>query len=266
MSTDPLYGPLNRNFNPNVNIIHCNLSINSTTLYTYDNPFISHHTSLNYLEIITQKLGEINEVQENSIDSMNVSQSITTNNQETSLIIYYNKKVMVNDSNDLITVVILCGTQLLGSFVQNLLKKILDCYVEEYFNINKKYEFKLKMREIIEDEERKLVTLVQNYGATEEDVSLVRDLMNENINKILKRGDNLQSLINKTSNLNTNASSFRKKAVHAKRKIFWSNFKFAGMVIVTLAILGYIFLGMECGLPFYEKCLHPKKPSQPDPN
>lgn len=259
-------GPLNNGnekmqFDEGVNIIHCCLSINSTTIYTYDNPNILHRANLNYVEAITQNLGEINEVQEDRMDHINLNQSIKINKKNINLVIYYKKNIMEN--NNLITIVILCGDKLMSSFVHNLLEKLMNEYVNEYYANNRRFEFKLRIKEIINQEEGHLIRLVENYGSVEGEIAQVRELMNENIDKILQRGENLDTLISKTSNLNTSSSSFRRRTTSVKRRMIWSNVKFLVIVTLTALLVGYILLGLECGLPFYSKCIHPKKPSQP---
>jgi vesicle-associated membrane protein 7 len=250
-------------FEESINVIYCLLSVNSTTLYTYDNPSVSHghknHT--NYVELVTQKLGEINEVQESRMDHLNIPQALSINGKNVQVVLYFKKYLAEN--GDLITIIILCGAKLLSSFVHNLLEKLGNEYLNEYYNVNGQYEFKLRMKEIICQEEAQLVTLVQNYGSVEDEMSQVREIMNENIDRILERGENLDTLINKTSTLNTRSNSFRRRTTNVKRQMMWSNIKFVVIVTVILIIVGYILLGLECGLPFYSKCIHPHKPNQP---
>lgn len=251
-------------FDETVNIIHCCLSINSTSIYTYDNLDINNkNNNLNYVELITQKLGEINEIQEDRMDHINLNKSILVNNNKKNLnlMLYYKKNLL--DNNDLITIVILCSDQMMSSFVHNLLEKIMNEYINDYYKINKQFEFKLRMKEIIELEELQLIKLIENYGSIEGEISQVREIMNNNIDKILQRGENLENLINKTSNLNTNSNSFRRRTTSIKRKMIWSNFKFIFIFSLILLIIIYVLLGIECGIPFYSRCIHPSKPNQP---
>ncbi len=213
------------------------------------------------MELVTQKLGEINEVQESRMDHLNIPQALSINGKNVQVVLYFKKYLAEN--GDLITIIILCGAKLLSSFVHNLLEKLGNEYVNEYYNVNGQYEFKLRMKEIICQEEAQLVTLVQNYGSVEDEMSQVREIMNENIDRILERGENLDTLINKTSTLNTRSNSFRRRTTNVKRQMMWSNIKFVVIVTVILIIVGYILLGLECGLPFYSKCIHPHKPNQP---
>lgn len=250
-------------FDESVNIIYCALSVNSTTIYSYDNSSVSHGNKghVNYVEIVTQKLGEINELQESGMDNVNIPQTLKINGQNVKVMIYFKKTLVEN--GDLITIVILCSVKMLGSFVHNLLEKLGNEYVNEYYKVNRQFEFKLRMKEIICGEEEQLISLVQNYGSVEEEISQVRELMNENIDRILERGENLDTLINKTSSLNTSSNSFRRRTTSVKRRMMWANVKFVVFLTLVLSIIGYVLLGLECGLPFYSKCVHPHKPSQP---
>ena len=232
-------------FDETVNIIYCCLSINSTTIYSYDNNNMNmNKNDVNYVEIISQKLGEINEIQENRIDHINLSKNLRINNKDINLEIYYKKILMEN--SDLITIVILCSNKLLSSFVNNLLEKLSNEYINEYYNFNKRFEFKIRLKEIIIQEEGKLIQLVQNYGSVEDEISQVREIMNDNIDKILIRGDNLDSLINKTSNLNTNSNSFRRRTIKIKRNMMFENMKLLIIIIIIIIIvLSVIFIGAK---------------------
>lgn len=263
MSIEPLNKGSNKGkvpFDQNFNIIHCCLSINSTTIYTYDNCNFNNKVNVNYVEIIANKLGEINEIQESRMDHLSLNETLNFHGQTINLMIYY-KKVLIN--SDLITIIIMSSDKLMDSFIHNLLDKLMNEYITGYHNINETFEFKLRMKEIINSEEDQLVKLYENYGSINDDLHQVKNLMNENIDKILERGENLDVLINKTTTLNTNSNSFRRRTVLVKRKMMWSNFKFLFLLSIILSISLYLLIGAECGLPFYKKCLHPNKPKQP---
>lgn len=250
------------------NIVHCCLSINSTTIYTYDHINLIHRLDTNYGELITQNLGDINEEQIDGMDHLNLSQSfVLDDGRSMPLVLYYKKKVMKN--GDLITVVILCGDKMLSSFVHALLEKIMHIYVNEYYESSQKFEFKVKLREIIQNEEEKLLSLYKNYnyGTIYEDIegqiSDVRDVLNESIDRVLQRGEGLDSLVNKTAILQNSSRTFKRNTVAVRRGMMWANVRFWLIIFVAVVVVIYFILGLECGLPFYEHCIHPSKPSQP---
>ncbi|ODV88103.1 hypothetical protein CANARDRAFT_5404 [[Candida] arabinofermentans NRRL YB-2248] len=288
--------PINEDIDTSV--IYSSLSINSTTLYTYDNTTFTSKLNINYSELISKNLGVINSIQDSRMNDYKISNNLilnnslpanataavgtsntpspaSTQNEYVSLVLYYNKKLMKN--NDLITIIILCNDRILKNFVYNLLDKLMVTYLSDYYDeedannsrsysngSNDNFEFKIKLKEIINDEEAKLKKLTADYGSTVTDeIDEVRELMNENIDKILSRGENLNSLITKTSNLNSSANSFRRRTVMIKRKFWWSNVRFVVLIASIIGLLIYLFIGLECGLPFYGKCLHPSKPKQP---
>lgn len=151
--------------------------------------------------------------------------------------------------------------------------KILFTYLNAYYEspgptanmtTTTNFEFKIKMRDIILEEQGKLMTLTQNYGAVDEDLSEIREIMNNNIDKILNRGQSLDTLIDKTQHLNTSSNSFRRRAISVRRKFWWSNVKSIFLTCFIAAIILYFLIGLECGLPFYNKCVHPSRPPQPN--
>lgn len=144
-------------------------------------------------------------------------------------------------------------------------------------------EFKLYMTQIIKFEELQYDTnlRIYNYGATNrgdddldgfssrsdlitpnqlvaanEEVDEVRLLMLDNINKILNRGDKINSLVDQTDRLTSSALLFQKRAQTIKRKMWWANVKLVAMISAIAVFLLYIFFGFECGYPFLQHCLH----------
>lgn len=142
-------------------------------------------------------------------------------------------------------------------------------------------EFKLYMNQIIKFEEMQYDTnrRMYSYGvmghnepysdndsgdvitpnslvAANEEVGEVRQLMLENVNKILGRGDKINSLVDQTERLQSSSVMFQKSAGRIKRNMRWANIKFfAGLGAVAIVIL-YLFLGVECGYPFFQVCFH----------
>lgn len=245
------------------NTIHCCLTINSVTVYTYSSPNITDLMNVNFTEMISRNLGLINSFQGERSDVINMPGNFSINKVDVRMCLYYNKKLSMD--NDLITIMILASDRLMKSFVFNLMDLLMNDYITNYHDSAEEsnFEFKIRMKEIIEEEEAKLMAVIHSYGSMEDEISQVRDIMSDNIDRVLQRGENLDSLINKTSVLNSNANYFRRKTKVVRRKFWWSNIKFWVIVSTILVVLVYVLLGLECGLPFYSKCIHPQKPSQP---
>lgn len=140
-------------------------------------------------------------------------------------------------------------------------------------------EFKLYMTQIIKFEEMQYDTnrRMYSYGATgfsepysdqesggiitpnslvaaSEEVGEVRLLMLENIHKILERGDKINSLVDQTERLQSSSVMFQKNALTIKRNMRWANIKFFALLGAVGLFLLYLFIGAECGYPFFQVC------------
>lgn len=67
-------------------------------------------------------------------------------------------------------------------------------------------------------------------------VSEVKSIMLENIDKTLERGDNLTTLADKTQDLRDQAQEFKKKGTQVRRKMWYQNMK------IKLVVLGILLL------------------------
>ncbi|KAI4380970.1 hypothetical protein MLD38_007095 [Melastoma candidum] len=78
------------------------------------------------------------------------------------------------------------------------------------------------------------------------EVSQVRNVMIENIDKVLERGDRLELLVDKTANMQGNTFRFRKQARRFRSNVWWRNVQLTVAVIVVLLIIIYIVLAFVC--------------------
>lgn len=200
--------------------------------------------------------------------------------RDAKLVLYFMKKVQTNNdgSSDLITVLTICHANVNKTLVLTVLKKIIDKYCEfkldsENMDKNKSGQFKLYMNQIIKFEEMNYNTHQSsyNYGSftdeetpkitpnqlllANEEVDEVRDLMLENIQKILQRGDKINLLVDQTDRLNTSSNVFQKRAQQIKRNMWLSKAKFTMLVVGTFTALVYLLIGAECGYPLFNQCI-----------
>eukprot|EP00262_Sarcandra_glabra_P021691 TRINITY_DN9289_c0_g1_i1.p1 TRINITY_DN9289_c0_g1~~TRINITY_DN9289_c0_g1_i1.p1 ORF type:complete len:221 (+),score=22.51 TRINITY_DN9289_c0_g1_i1:69-731(+) len=78
------------------------------------------------------------------------------------------------------------------------------------------------------------------------EMSQVRNVMIENIDKVLERGDRLELLVDKTANMQGNTFRFRKQARRFKNTVWWRNVKLTVAVIILLLIIIYVVLAFVC--------------------
>ena len=105
-----------------------------------------------------------------------------------------------------------------------------------------------------------LKTLMVNYGTTQagkddaignaqREIENVREIMTENIERVLERGERIDLLVDKTDRLGVGAHDFRVRSRGLKRRMWWKNVKLMVLLGVVVVFLLYLFIGFGCGLP-----------------
>ncbi|GFQ00461.1 vesicle-associated membrane protein 711 [Phtheirospermum japonicum] len=72
------------------------------------------------------------------------------------------------------------------------------------------------------------------------EMSQVRNVMIENIDKVLERGDRLELLVDKTANMQGNTLRFRKQARRFRSTVWWRNVKLTVALILLLLVIIYV--------------------------
>lgn len=81
------------------------------------------------------------------------------------------------------------------------------------------------------------------------DIAGVREIMTENIERVLERGERIDLLVDKTDRLGGNARDFRVRSRGLRRRMWWKNVKLMVLLVVVVIFLIYLFVGFGCGLP-----------------
>ncbi|KAJ4952924.1 hypothetical protein NE237_029756 [Protea cynaroides] len=87
------------------------------------------------------------------------------------------------------------------------------------------------------------------------EMSQVRNVMIDNIDKVLERGDRLELLVDKTAHMQGNTFRFRKQARRFKNSVWWRNVKLTVALIVVLLIIIYVVVAIVCHGPTLPSCL-----------
>jgi vesicle-associated membrane protein 7 len=88
-----------------------------------------------------------------------------------------------------------------------------------------------------------------------QEIDDVRDIMTENIERVLERGERIDLLVNKTDQLGGSARDFRVRSRGLRRQMWWKNVRIMALLCVVVIFLIYLFVGMGCGLPAWAKCV-----------
>ncbi|XP_020579473.1 vesicle-associated membrane protein 711 [Phalaenopsis equestris] len=78
------------------------------------------------------------------------------------------------------------------------------------------------------------------------EMSQVRNVMIDNIDKVLDRGDRLELLVDKTTSMQGNTIRFRKQARRFRNTVWWRNVKLTAALILILLIIIYVVVAFVC--------------------
>ncbi|KAF4551628.1 Synaptobrevin-like protein 1 [Elsinoe fawcettii] len=82
----------------------------------------------------------------------------------------------------------------------------------------------------------------QRTAALQAEIDSTVNVMRSNINKVSERGENLNSLQDKTDNLAVSAQGFRRGANRVRKQMWWKDMKMRICIIVGIIILLVIII------------------------
>jgi vesicle-associated membrane protein 7 len=93
-------------------------------------------------------------------------------------------------------------------------------------------------------------------GNVQKEIENVREIMTENIERVLERGERIDLLVDKTDRLGMSARDFRVRSRGLRRKMWWKNAKLMVLLAFVIVFLVYLLVGFGCGLPSKFFCSH----------
>merc|ERR1711933_524591 len=91
---------------------------------------------------------------------------------------------------------------------------------------------------------------VDNIGAVKNQIEEVKDVMVQNIEKVLERGEKIELLVDKTDRLNQQAYRFQASSRELRRAIYWRKIRTKIGLSVIIIFLLYIASSSLCGFDF----------------
>ncbi|CAM8964517.1 unnamed protein product [Rhodiola kirilowii] len=79
------------------------------------------------------------------------------------------------------------------------------------------------------------------------EVSEIRTIMVENIEKILERGERIELLVDKTATMQDGAFHFRKQSKRLRRALWMKNVKLMALLTAVIVFLLYVIIAACCG-------------------
>jgi len=100
-----------------------------------------------------------------------------------------------------------------------------------------------------------------NFGRLRGQIDEVRDIMVDNIEKVLQRGEKIELLVDKTDQLNQSAFKFKKQAKQVKNVMWWKNVKIMCIIGFIIAFVIFFIVALICGFPTFSDCSSSSKGS-----
>ena len=94
-----------------------------------------------------------------------------------------------------------------------------------------------------------------SLSSARREIDSVKDIMTENIERVLERGERIDLLVDKTDRLGGSARDFRVRSRGLRRQMWWKNVRVMVLLAVVVIFLIYVFVGFGCGLPTWSKCV-----------
>lgn len=100
-------------------------------------------------------------------------------------------------------------------------------------------------------------------GAIKEQIDQTKEVLIQNIDKLLERGERIELLVEKTALLEGEATTFKKTAVQLKRHMWWKNLKLWLIIIGVVAVVIFLIVWFSCGFPDFKNCRGQPSPADP---
>lgn len=85
-----------------------------------------------------------------------------------------------------------------------------------------------------------------NFGRLRGQINEVKDIMVQNIEKVLERGEKIDLLVDKTEALQSSANKFKKSAKRVSDTMWWKNCKMKILIVVLVLAVLYFILALAC--------------------
>lgn len=92
------------------------------------------------------------------------------------------------------------------------------------------------------------------FSSVQKKLDDVKNVMVQNIEMVLERGEKLELLVDKSEQLQLDSFKFQKSSKKLREAMFWKKVKIYLMVFFAIALLFYIFVAILCGGPTFINC------------
>ncbi|KAJ2456245.1 hypothetical protein EV183_000172 [Coemansia sp. RSA 2336] len=149
------------------------------------------------------------------------------------------------------------GRRIPFAFLQDLIERFVSAFTEDEIATAAAYGLNSFARTIARQMDYySRNPQVDSIRQVQGEISQVKDVMVQNIERVLERNDRIEILVDKSNNLNNAAFAFRKRSTALKRKYWWRNQKLMAMVVFAIIVFVYLLISSACGFPTWSQCRH----------
>jgi vesicle-associated membrane protein 7 len=98
------------------------------------------------------------------------------------------------------------------------------------------------------------------------EVDVTKEVILENIDKIIERGEKLDRLVDDTTKLSEGAQKFSKGSKKLSNKMCLRNILLIFMILLVILVLVFIVIWFICGFPAFDRCQRWFAPNNNNPN
>lgn len=95
---------------------------------------------------------------------------------------------------------------------------------------------------------------IDKIGDVQNQIEEVKEVMVQNIEKVLERGEKIELLVDKTDRLNQQAFRFESTSRNLRRALWWKRMKFVSFVTTAVVLVFFFVVSSACGGFDLHKC------------
>lgn len=144
------------------------------------------------------------------------------------------------------------GRRIPFAFLEDVRERYLNRFGEEVHTAPA-YEHNAEFSRVLEDRmafystDQRADTINRVRG----EISEVKTVMIENIDKVLDRGERIELLVDKTDHLQNESFAFKREARRLKTRLWWKNIRLLAFVALLILVIAYIIVCFACSPTFH---------------
>ncbi|DBA72146.1 TPA: hypothetical protein ACH3X2_010868 [Trebouxia sp. C0005] len=144
------------------------------------------------------------------------------------------------------------GRRIPFAFLDDIRDKFLSAYGPEAAQYAVAYEYNTEFSSVLHQRMRYFANdpNADAINRVRGGVAEVKNIMVENIEKVLERGERIELLVDKTDHLQSESFAFKRDASRMKKKMWWTNVRWIAVLAVVVLIIIYVVIAIVCSPTF----------------